>query len=66
MKKYKTIRMKNKIQTNSIKQKINKYMQKTKQYRNMKICVVKMKQQLKNKKHKLNQSQTIKVEYKMI
>ena len=27
-------------------------MQKTKQYRNMKMCVVKMKQLLKNKKHK--------------
>ena len=31
-------------------------MQKTKQYRNMKVCVVKMKQQLKNKKHKSNRS----------
>ena len=34
-------------------------MQKTKQYRNMKVCVVKTKQQSKNKKHKSNRSQTI-------
>ena len=31
----------------------------------MKIRVVKMKRQLKNKKHKSNQSQTIEIEYKM-
>ena len=31
----------------------------------MKISVIKMKQQLKNKKHKPNQSQTIETEYKM-
>ena len=41
-------------------------MQKTKQYRIMKISVVKMKQQLKNKKNKSNQSHTIETEYKMI
>ena len=56
-----------KIQANSIKQKKQKkYMQKIKQYRNMKVCVVKMKQQLKNKKHKSSRSQTIETEYKMI
>ena len=32
----------------------------------MKICVVKMKQQSKTKKHKSNQSQTIEAESKMI
>ena len=31
----------------------------------MKISVIKMKQQLKNKKHKSNESQTIETEYKM-
>ena len=41
-------------------------MQKAKQYRIMKINVVKLKQRLKNKKLKSNQSQTIKTEYKMI
>ena len=41
-------------------------MQKAKQYRIMKINVVKLKQRLKNKKLKSNQSQTIETEYKMI
>ena len=56
--------MKNKSKQIQLNKKQKKYMQKTKQYRNMKICVVKMKQHLKNKK--LSQSQTIEGEYKMI
>ena len=57
---------KKQIQANSIKKNQKKYMQKTKQYRIMKISVVKMKQRLKNKKNKSNQSHTIETEYKMI
>ena len=49
-----------------LNKKQKKYMHKTKQYRNMKIYAVKLKQQLKNKKHKSNQSQTIKAKYKII
>ena len=51
--------MKNKSKQTQLNKKQKKYMQKTKQYRSMKICVVKMKEQLKNKKLKSNQSQTI-------
>ena len=57
--------MKNKSKQIQLNKKQKKYMHKTKQYRDKKISVIKMKQQLKNKKHKSNESQTIETEYKM-
>ena len=51
--------MKSKSKQIQLNKKQKKYIQKTKQYRNMKICVVKMKQQSKNKKLKSNQSPDI-------
>ena len=58
--------MKNRYKQIQLNKKQKKCMQKAKQYRIMKINVVKLKQRLKNKKLKSNQSQTIKTEYKMI
>ena len=54
------------IQTNSIKQKTEEIHAKNKTIQEYENMCSKMKQQLKNKKHELNQSQTFEAEYKMI
>ena len=57
--------MKSKSKQTKLNKKQKKYIQNAKQYRIMKIRVINMKQQLKNKKHKSNQSQRIETECKM-